>query len=330
MDVSAETIESLPFPGKRFPLVVQPVAGAESDLARFAKAHEQRLAVQLLAHGALLFRGFDVGDVADFDRFIGAISNERAAYVYRSTPRSELGGRIYTATEYPPQLEIPLHNENAYQRTWPRRLAFCCLTPPTSGGETPLADLTDVSASIGTDVLDAFETRRVRYIRHYSPFLDLSWQVVFQTDDRDAVARFCAENGIAHEWLDADTLRTVQVCQGTARHPVTGERVFFNQAHLFHISSLGPKNAEAMIEICGSDRLPRHASYGDGGEIGERELAIVSNAFRDHAASVPWQSGDVLLLDNMQMAHGRRPFTGQRKVLAALLEPLAEPGLQSP
>jgi hypothetical protein len=205
------------------------------------------------------------------------------------------------------------------------KLAFCCVTPPASGGETPLADMRSVAASIGADLLDRFESRGVRYVRHYRPYVDLSWQVVFQTDDRDAVARYCEANGIAHEWLDADTLRTVQVCQGTARHPVTNERTFFNQAHLFHVSSLGAEDAEVMLELYGSDRLPRHAYYGDGEEIAAEDLNAISAAFRSHAVSVPWQAGDVVLIDNMQVAHGRRPFTGERKVIASLLQPYSAP-----
>ena len=179
--------------------------------------------------------------------------------------------------------------------------------------------MTHVSASIGPALLDVFESRQVRYIRHYRPFIDLPWQVAFQTDDPAVVARYCEAHDLSYEWLDSDTLRTTQICQGTARHPVTDDRVFFNQAHLFHVSSLGPEDAQDMIEICGSDALPRQACYGDGGEIDVDDIAAVAAAFHNEARSFTWQAGDVLLLDNMQIAHGRRAYTGKRQVIAALL-----------
>jgi alpha-ketoglutarate-dependent taurine dioxygenase len=318
--------ERLPFSDRRFPLIFECGIGAH-DLAEFISKYNQELESKLLNHGALLFRGFSVNTVEGFDRVLHQVTTERAAYVYRSTPRTAIANGIYTATEYPPQLDIPLHNENAYARRWPLRLAFCCLKPAASGGETPLADMQRVTAALGEDLLGRFESRRIQYVRHYHPYVDLSWQVVFQTDDRNVVASYCKENALSYEWIDDEILQTVQVCQGTARHPATQFRLFFNQAHLFHVSNLGAENAEVMLEIYGRDRLPRHARFGDGGEIDARDLERISAAFRDEARSVPWEAGDVLLLDNMQMAHGRRPFEGARKVVAALLEMYSDPSV---
>lgn len=320
VDVIPGVVAERMFPNERMPLVLQP-ATRDGDPIAMAELHKDWLRAKLIDHGALLLRGFDVGSVAGFDRVTRVISDERAEYRYRSTPRTSLGDGIYTATEYPADREIPLHNENAYQRTWPLRLAFCCVTPAPTGGETPIADMKRVNAAIGSDILDMFEARRVRYTRHYHPGVDLSWQDVFQTSDRGEVGRYCDANDIACEWIDEDTLKTAQVCQGTARHPVTGERVFFNQAHLFHVSSLGREMAAMMVEAFGSDRLPRNASYGDGGEIAAEHLDTILGAFRSESVAFRWQANDVLLVDNMQVAHGRNRFTGQRKVIAALLDP---------
>jgi hypothetical protein len=37
----------------------------------------------------------------------------------------------------------------------------------------------------------------------------------------------------------------------------------------------------------------------------------------------PWQKGDILLLDNMLVAHGRAPYAGPRKVVVAMAEPVS-------
>lgn len=304
---------------RRTPLVIEPTG--ERNLEAMIATRPREIEEQLLENGALLFRGFNIGSIEDFDRAMSALGHARMDYTFGSTPRTELGNRIFTATEYPPAQTIPMHNENAYQREWPLKIALCCLQPATEGGETPIADMRLVNEAIGERLLDRFETRGVRYVRHYRPYVDVPWQQVFRTTDKSEVARFCASQNIASEWLDKETLRTTQDCQGVAYHPVTQERVFFNQAHLFHVSSLDPKSAQSMIDLFGRDRLPRHAVFGDGEEISADDLQIVRTAFTNASIAFPWQSGDVILLDNMQFAHGRRPFKGKRQVVAALMQP---------
>lgn len=311
--------ETAMFSEYRAPLLVRPVS-ARQDLAEFIERNRDAIETRLLDRGALLFRGFDIRTVACFERVGAAVSSRNLDYTYRSTPRSAVGKGVFTATEYPPEQDIALHCENAYQRHWPLKIAFCCLVAPESGGETPIADMRRVTAAIGESLLEQFDSRGVLYVRHYRPFIDIPWEVVFQTSDRSEVAAYCLANDIAHEWLDASTLRTAQVNQGTAKHPVTGERVFFNQAHLFHVTNLDAAVSTSLIRLYGPDRLPRQAYYGDGEDISAEHLQRVRDAFAGESVSFPWQVGDVLLLDNMQMAHGRHRFTGKRQILATLLD----------
>jgi len=304
----------------RLPLVLEPDT-PERDLAVLLAEQRAALAATLLEHGALLFRGFHVKGITDFERFVSVTGWKHLNYTYRSTPRTRVAQGVYTATEFPATLEIPLHNENSYQREWPNKVAFCCLRPAHSGGETPIADMRNVNAALGERLLDEFEHRGVQYIRHYRPHMDLSWQTVFQTEDREQLARFCNARGIIHEWLEDGTLRTIQRSQGVACHPVLRERTFFNQAHMFHVSSVGEEGAKALIELFGHDRLPRHACFGNGGEIPAADLLIIRSALANASIEFAWQAGDILLIDNLQAAHGRRPYQGTRSVFATLLDP---------
>jgi len=306
----------------RMPFVLEP-ATTERSLAVLLDEPGQHAALEatLLEHGALLFRGFQVRDVADFERFVSLTRWKHLDYTYRSTPRTPVTDKVLTATEYPAELEIPLHNENSYQHLWPNKLALCCLRAAEAGGETPLADMRSVNAALGERLLEKLERRGIQYIRHYRAYFDLPWQTVFQTDDPGQMARFCDTHGIQHEWLDDGSLRTTQRSQGVTIHPVLRDRTFFNQAHLFHVSSLGEEGANALIELFGRDRLPRHACFGDGSEIPSEDLAAIRGAFAGATILFGWRAGDILLLDNLQAAHGRRPYTGTRSVVAALLDP---------
>jgi alpha-ketoglutarate-dependent taurine dioxygenase len=307
----------------RSPLIAQPKYG-ERDLAYLIQSNANAIEERLIECGAVLFRGFAVQDERDFDRFVSAMTVRRMDYTYGSTPRTSVGNRIFTASEYPADQEIQLHNESSYQREWPLKIALCCLAIATSGGETPIADMRRVTKAIGATLLDKLELRRIRYVRHYQPFVDVPWQKVFQTANQADVGSFCERHDIAYDWIAPDTLRTIHVCQGASYHPVTEERVFFNQAHLFHVSSAGPEAEKWLVKCFGPDRLPRQAYYGDGQDIPTEDLLAIRSAFLCESVTFPWQTGDVLLLDNMQFAHGRRAFRGTRKVIAALMDPYSQ------
>ena len=122
------------------------------------------------------------------------------------------------------------------------------------------------------------------------------------------------------EWIDDDRLRTRQVCQAIAEHPRTKERVWFNQAHLFHISSLHSEARECLLAQFGEANLPRNAYYGDGSPIEDSILDEIRGVYAEVETAYPWRESDILMLDNMLVAHGRRPFGGPRKVLVGMAE----------
>lgn len=311
-------------PAQRLPLIVEP-SQPQVDLAGWIGANRAWINQQLNEHGGTLFRGFPPRDAAGFEALALALSGETVEYTYRSTPRTRVQNRVYTSTEYPADQTIPMHNENSYASMWPLIIWFYCAQPASSGGETPIADSRQVFRLIAPEVRERFARKRVMYVRNYSAGVDLPWQTVFQTDDRDEVETFCRQAAISWEWRGADRLRTWQVMDAVAQHPKTGEMVWFNQAHLFHVASLAPDVRDSMLAAFGEENLPRHARYGDGTPIEAEALDEVRRAYQQSTVAFPWEAGDALLLDNMSTAHGRYPFTGPRKILVAMAEPVQAP-----
>jgi alpha-ketoglutarate-dependent taurine dioxygenase len=301
------------------PLVIEPTVEGVNPAAWLSRNREH-LEAQLLSHGGLLFRNFHLQGVDDFALFIKALAEELLEYSYQSTPRSAVAGQIYTSTEYPAAQTIPLHNEMAYAHTWPMKIWFYCLTPAAQGGETPIADSRRVFARIDPKIRERFIEKKVMYVRNYGEGLDLAWSTVFQTTDRLEVEAYCRRAGIECEWREGDRLRTRQICQGASRHPRTGEWVWFNQAHLFHISNLESGVRQALSSTYEEEDYPRHAYYGDGSPIESETLDAIREAYAREAIVFSWQAGDVLMLDNMLMAHGRKPFAGARRVVVGMAQ----------
>ncbi|MBX8474330.1 TauD/TfdA family dioxygenase [Pseudomonas cichorii] len=282
---------------------------------------QQVVDAELPRAGGVLFRGFAFKGEADFEAFASSFGHELLTYDYASTPRTKLNNRVYTSTEYPAHQVIPLHNEQSYSLNWPMKIWFHCVQASQVGGETPIADSREVYRQLDPAIRQRFADKRLMYVRNYGNGLDLPWQQAFSTEDRAQVEQYCKASNIDFEWNEEGELSTRQVCQAVARHPVSGEWVWFNQAHLFHISNLAPAVRETLISIVGEEGVPRNVFYGDGSPIELEALEHVRAVLQRCQVSFPWQAGDVLMLDNMLVAHGRSTFQGARKVVVAMAEP---------
>ncbi|WP_275290967.1 TauD/TfdA family dioxygenase [Amycolatopsis sp. La24] len=299
------------------PLLFAPAVDGVNALS-WVEANREQVREQTVRHKAVLLRGFTVGDVAEFEQVVRLVGGDMLEYSYGSTPRSHVAGNVYTSTEYPATQEIPQHNEMAYSRSWPLKLGFYSVRAAPEGGQTPLADSTRVLARIPAAIRDRFAEHGVMYVRNYGQGLDLPWQDVFQTPERTEVEAFCDRAGIEYEWLADDSLRTRQVCQAVVTHPETGETAWFNQAHLFHISAQAPEIRETLLAAFGEQGLPRNTYYGDGSPIDEADLDEIRRAYREETVMFRWQDGDIAILENMLVSHGRMPYAGPRELVVAM------------
>ena len=300
-------------------IVVYQANDKEKNLLKVLESNKEQIDTYLLNEGAILFRGFAINSVSEFNTLANIVTCNLFDYVHRSTPRTRLGGKIYTATEYPADKFIPFHNENSYTLLWPNKLLFFSIISADEGGETLLADSRHVYNNIDKDIINKFDQKKILYVRNYNKGIDLSWQEVFQTQEKKDVENYCNAQEISYEWKSGDLeLITKQICQATIKHPITQENIWFNQAHLFHISSLKEGDRMELIKQLGQDKLPRNTYYGDGSEIEEESLNIIKQAYEKERIEVSWQRGDVLLLDNRLMAHARNPFKGNRKLVVAM------------
>lgn len=272
----------------------------------------------LNSHGALLLRGIKVLSSMQFGKLLNAAFGENLLeYTYRSTPRTELNGSVYSATEYHSNQVILQHNENAYADKWPMRLGFVSMLPATTGGQTPIGSSKKIFAAIPDEIKSEFSRKGICYIRNYGD-VDLPWQEVFGTSNKAEVNEFCSQRNIETIWKPDGKLQTKQINPAVRKHPINGELIWFNQAHLFHYSALEKSVQDNLLASLSVDNLPRHVKFGDGTEIDISYLNIIREIFQDNRLMFPWEKSDILLLDNMLWTHGRMPFTGNRKTLVGM------------
>ena len=317
----AKLVEAAPLrPDTGLPLVVRPSLG-DVSLAEWASHNRDYIERSLLRHGGILFRGFGLADHDDFDRFLTAVALERMYYMEGATPRVELREKVYTSTEYPSDQSIALHNELNYVVTWPMKILFFCVTAAETGGETPIADVRRVYDRIDPKIRQRFSEKGWMLVRNFGEHMSLPWQTSFRLDTRAEMEEYCRKARVVCEWRGGDRLTTRQVRPAVRRHPRTGEMVWFNHVAFWHVSSLAPEVREMFLAEFQTEDLPYNTYYGDGQPIEDSVVEELREAYRQETVAFLWEPGDLLMMDNMLVAHGRSPFTGPRKILVGMGEP---------
>ena len=311
------------FPDGDLPLLVEPAVQG-LNLATWAAANRALLDEKLLRHGGILFRGFNVQEPEELEKAIQAISGESLEYRERSSPRTAVSGNIYTSTDYPPSYPIFLHNENSYQSQWPLKIFFLCRQPPQEGGATPIADCpAGAPARIDPEIRERFASAGVdvcpQFRRRLRPLLAGRVPDHRQGGGGGATAGTTDRDGMEGRRPPAHAA----VRPALVRHPKTGEPVWFNHATFFHVSTLEPASGTRCSRSSTTSELPTNTYYGDGSPIEPEVMDHLRAAYRRETVSFPWQKGDLLMLDNMLVAHGRAPFSGPRQMLVGMAEAVA-------
>jgi alpha-ketoglutarate-dependent taurine dioxygenase len=313
--------------GQLFPVLVEPESD-DLDPVAWARGQRDFIDSTLCRHGGILFRGFGLQSAQDFEAFAEAI-DEKLYGEYGDLPKKEGGKKTYRSTPYPEQQMILYHNESAHLDNWPRKQWFFCEIAAPVGGATPIVDCREMLRRLPPDLVEKLESKQLMYVRTFTEKFDVSWRAFYRTDSRAEVEQRCHAAGIDCRWLDGDVLQTRTICPAVIRHPVTGERSFFNQVQLHHLYCLEAQVRDDLLSMVGIDRMPRHVYYGDGTPIEDEVMQLIGELYEACAVRFAWQQGDVVMLDNMLAAHARDPFEGPRKIVVAMSEMTARRQLEA-
>ncbi|MEU5534391.1 TauD/TfdA family dioxygenase [Streptomyces sp. NPDC020362] len=291
------------------------------DAPSWAAECRESLRAQVTQHGALLVRGLDLREAsragAVFAGLAGVLMPEREAFA----PREAYGPGLYSSTTWPANQPMCMHHELSYLLEVPGLMLFACLTAPSQGGATAVADAEQVLQALPTALTERFEREGWLLTRSYNDEIGASLTESFGTDDRTEIEHYCRANAIDFTWLADGSLRTEQRRSAIVRHPLTGRRCWFNQVAFLNQWTLAEEVREYLVDVYGEDGLPFNTRYGDGSPIGEDVVQLLNATYEEHTRREPWQAGDLLLVDNIRTAHSREPFTGERQVVVGMAEP---------
>jgi alpha-ketoglutarate-dependent taurine dioxygenase len=285
--------------------------------------HRDALRAVVAEYGSVLVRGLGLRDVAEVGAVVHRLSStglmtEREVFA----PRRAYADGVYSSTKWPSNQQMCMHHELSYRLEFPGLMMFACLSAPSSGGATAVADSPSVLDALPADLVARFEREGWVLTRNYNDEIGASYAEAFGTEDRAAVESYCRANAIAFEWQPDGGLRTQQRRYAVVHHPVTRQRCWFNQVAFLNEWTLDPEVREFLVDMYGADGLPFNTRFGHGDPIGEDVVVLLNQVYAAHTLREPWQAGDLMLVDNIRTAHSREPFEGAREVLVALADPV--------
>lgn len=320
-----------------FPTVIRPENKFDrQEFLDSLKENKEDVRQLLLQQGGLIFRDFPVKGAIDFGDVVEALGfGDFVDYIGGDSPRDRVDHRVYTSTEAPPSFPIPLHQELSYVKKFPRHIYFHCEIAAPVGGATIIGDIRKVSRLIDPRVMLRFKEHGLVYTSRYyhnskvMQYLNKyqrshkSWPEVFETHDKNKVEQMCLDNEFNYKWLPSGWIEIRQTRPAVVIHPETYENVWFNQAHLYDFNPrlLGWKNyIGAKIFYFRRSTLLHEIAFADGTPIPKKDLYHILDVLDACTVNYPWQSGDVMILDNILAMHGREPFSGKRRVLTAMTD----------
>jgi alpha-ketoglutarate-dependent taurine dioxygenase len=280
-------------------------------------------------HGFVVFRGYGIQSDQDFHRFVEGLGLENFKYAdsFSNAVRHNRTDRVFTANEAPPNVEIFLHHEMAQTLTFPGALFFFCAKAAESGGATPICRSDRTLKTLETQnptFIAKLRSVGVKYRNsmpseaNHESGQGRSWKDTLTVNSAHEAEEKLAALGYQFNWLEDGGLSVQTPALAAVDHFGRGKDVFFNQIVA----------AAAGWTVAADDREPR-LCFGDDSPIEHADLADTIKAAYQHTVDLEWQTGDVALLDNLKVMHGRRPFEGSRSVLASLCNPISRPAVEA-
>jgi len=306
------------------PLIIGPEIEQDNSfqfIYKWLSENKSWFSEKLGEHGAVLLRGFSINSIDEFSSICKVFQSDLKDYKGGNSPRTLLERNVYTSTDYSNTREIIQHQELSYALDPPRYLFFYCDCPADIGGETPITDCRIFLRNLKSDIKEKFKKKKIKYIQNLpeNNGFGRTWKETFETETQTEVEQALIHMDSRFYWKDDGTLHWEQVRPGISVHPQTKEEVWLNQADQWHISQFDEETQEAFALVFKDpNNYPLYSMWEDNTEFDVEDFYEIKRLFDQLCVKNPWKKGDVLILDNLLVSHGRMPFEGDRKIFVAM------------
>lgn len=276
----------------------------------------------VLLRGALALHGSATANETAAAAAVAALVRELAVEHEPFASRQPVAPGLASSAQWPPDQPMCMHHELSYLTRPPSRQLFACLKAAEEGGAICLADGAAVLDELPAGFVAGFAEHGWALNRRHGGSVGLDWPDAFGTNSRVEVERYCKEHDIEFAWDHEGGLCTHRVRPAVVRHPRTGHFVWFNQVAFLNAWTMDPAVREYLLFECGPEGLPFDTCRGDGLLLDAATVEMINEVYSAHTVRVPLRDGDLLVVDNLRMAHSREPYRGERRIAVALADPV--------
>jgi alpha-ketoglutarate-dependent taurine dioxygenase len=243
------------------------------------------------SYGVLLFRGFE-NNADIFKEFSNLLSTNFIDYAGGAFVRRVINGDKTLLSVNDFQFEIKLHGEMYYQKNIPLMVWFFCANPASQNGETTVCDGRAFFNQISSPTKELFDNKKLKFTAHMSKD---EWHKKYQTDDVNRLKEMCKNNQTYLNIYEDESITLEYICPAVISSRCGQYQVFIN-------SLLPTKQLN-----------PNILKFDDNSDIPDDVMSELNEIAEKLTTEISWQKGDILMIDNTRIMHGRRAFSDEKR-----------------